>query len=284
MLCRKIPEVAISEGTHVWPPQILPAICRTRNASQDGYNSNGHRPSKLSEVSQSNFRLRRWVEYRRSNPSLLSIQPGAHGNSATESHSLLGPQFSVNASGVTIRMPEDVTTYATLPDWCFTPTSSKPWQGIWCGDYSGHGCEFIVIQQPDKDDERPLPRGMDWLQRWFNGDRQWNTLDTESLEVAMEDCDLVPSNGISTSDVPPPESTAEPSGGAGPESTTSLSGRLEAIKLSGDANVPRAQYTFIAPEIGDSGLIRVAHEEPFKGARVVRAAGHIAERGFQGGE
>ncbi|KAI7715896.1 hypothetical protein KC353_g5750, partial [Hortaea werneckii] len=58
------------------------------------------------------------------------------------------------------------------------------------------------------------------------------------------------------------------------------SGRLEAIKLTGDPNIPRCEYTFIAPDIGHKGFVRVCDEELFKGARVVRSAGHIAGRGF----
>lgn len=60
-------------------------------------------------------------------------------------------------------------------------------------------------------------------------------------------------------------------------------GRLEAIKLTGDPNIPRGEYTFIAPDIGAGGFLRVADEEVFKGARVVRSAGHIAGRGFMEG-
>lgn len=62
------------------------------------------------------------------------------------------------------------------------------------------------------------------------------------------------------------------------------SGRLEAIKLTGDMNIPRGEYTFIAPEIGDAGLVRVADEDIFKGARFVKSAGHIAQRGFREGK
>lgn len=61
-------------------------------------------------------------------------------------------------------------------------------------------------------------------------------------------------------------------------------GRLEAIKLTGDTNIPLGKYSFIAPDIGNEGLIRVADEHPFQGSRVVRSAGHIAERGFSDGE
>lgn len=59
--------------------------------------------------------------------------------------------------------------------------------------------------------------------------------------------------------------------------------RLEAIKLTGDPNVPRGQYTWIAEDIGPDGLIRVADEDPFRGARVVKSFGHTAARGFRNG-
>lgn len=39
--------------------------------------------------------------------------------------------------------------------------------------------------------------------------------------------------------------------------------------------------TFVADDIGDEGLIRIAEEEVFQGARVVKSMGHVAERGFQ---
>lgn len=62
------------------------------------------------------------------------------------------------------------------------------------------------------------------------------------------------------------------------------SGRIEAVKLTGDPNIPRGEYTFIAPDIGPGGLLRVAQEEMFKGARIVRSVGHIAARGFRDGK
>lgn len=288
MLCRALPQVAITESTMVWPPQRFPAVCRTRNASNDRFNSTGHKPTKLSEVSQSNFRLRKWVEYRRSNPSLLSFQSG-NRSAATGAPSFFAPHSGSSNTGVTIRMPEDITTYATLPDWCFTPTPEKPWQGIWCGDYSGHGCEFVLIQQPDKGDERPLPRGMDWLQQWFSGRRRTSSVSSSSFASAMEDEETMPLESGVASEVASSEeismiSQSHPSKDEDRGSNATPSGRLEAIKLSGDVNVPRAEYTFIAPEIGDSGVVSIADEEPFKGARIVRSAGHIASRGFRDGE
>jgi hypothetical protein len=62
------------------------------------------------------------------------------------------------------------------------------------------------------------------------------------------------------------------------------SGRIEAIKLTGDMNIPRGEYSFIAPDISDGGLVRVADEEIFRGARIVRSAGHLANRGFRDGK
>jgi hypothetical protein len=61
-------------------------------------------------------------------------------------------------------------------------------------------------------------------------------------------------------------------------------GRIEAVKLTGDPNIPRGEYTFIAPDIGPNGLLRIASEELFKGARIVKSVGHIAARGFRDGK
>ncbi|KAF2452357.1 hypothetical protein BDY21DRAFT_359516 [Lineolata rhizophorae] len=73
------------------------------------------------------------------------------------------------------------------------------------------------------------------------------------------------------------DATGADSGGAEPP----YQGRLEAVKLTGDPNVPRGEYTWIAPDIGRGGLIRTATEEPFNGARIVKCAGHIAARDFR---
>jgi hypothetical protein len=67
------------------------------------------------------------------------------------------------------------------------------------------------------------------------------------------------------------------------EDETVYRGRIEAVKLTGDPNIPRGEYTFIAPDIGPNGLIRVAKEDMFKGARIVRSVGHIAATGFRDG-
>ena len=302
MLCRKLPDAAISHGTQVWPPLRFPADARTRNETGDGFHSSGHRPSALSEVSEHHFRLRKWVEYmgRRSSPRRMSF---TSPNGLAAALGLAGPfiqaELSSNGGQMSIRMPEDVTTYATLPQRCCTPTPQKPWQGIWCGDYSGHGCEFIVIQQPDKQDEKPLPEGMDWLRGWFRGHRRSSESSSGSYASAQEELDIGDftveqaslAELINAEDfVSVEEVKAESAGqasGAAQQGLTGYddvpSGRLEAIKLTGDPNIPRGEYTFIAPEIGHAGVVRVADEEIFRGARIVRSAGHIAGRGFREG-
>ena len=47
--------------------------------------------------------------------------------------------------------------------------------------------------------------------------------------------------------------------------------------------MPRGEYTWIAEDLGDAGLVRVATEEPFKGARIVKSWGHVAEHGYING-
>jgi len=297
MLCRKLPDAAITEQTRLWPTLRLPATSRTRNDTRDGYSSSGHRPTRLDEVSEDTFRLRKWVEYtgRRSSPNAMSFT-SPNGLSAALGRS--GPYFastfsSTEGGGMSIRMPEDITTYSTLPKSAYTPTKEKPWQGIWCGDYSGHGYEFLVVVQPDKQDEVPLPEAMTWLRDWFRGGRRRGSDgSTSSYASAQEDADDAATELLQSLDEQDPTTDAHvpPQTPAGirevlphsdvPDAPT---GRLEAIKLTGDPNIPRGEYTFIAPDIGPGGLLRVADEEIFKGARVVRSAGHIAERGFRDG-
>ncbi|KAI6874189.1 hypothetical protein KC323_g781 [Hortaea werneckii] len=377
MLCRNLPKAAMTEQTRLWPPLRLPAKSRTRNDSGSGFLSSGHRPSRLSEVSQHNFRLRKWVEYtgRRSTPTILPFNSpnglsAALGlNNGPSASPGSPPAFfaaglpSTERGGLSIRMPEDITTYATLPPESYMPRPGKEWQGIWCGDYSGHGCEFLLITQPDDEDARPLPEGMDWLRGWFGeaaesgrqrresggsdqgsegswvsarespsqdeGDEASHSSRPTERRVRDEDPRDVAARQIAAlAHQAETEATAEEraaallfaegllqphevldgfTGGEASQSASSSSaaqaepssswaaeapadeftdyndapfGRLEAIKLTGDPNIPRCEYTFIAPDIGHKGFVRVCDEEMFKGARVVRSAGHIAGRGF----
>lgn len=132
-------------------------------------------------------------------------------------------------------------TFSTLDPTTYTPTKEKPYQGIWVGDYSTHGCEFLLVLQTDVDDELE---------------------DSRTLET---------SNGDDASEMHDRDEIGQ-------------RGRLEGIKLTGDMNVPRGQHSWIAEDIGPGGLVGVAVDEPFIGARIVRCKGHVAGIGFQDGK
>ncbi|KAI1122487.1 hypothetical protein F5Y10DRAFT_271050 [Nemania abortiva] len=198
----------------VWPPPTVPATHRVLGhpadiaggLSHDQITSSIWRPSNRSEVSNLTFRIRQWMEL-----GLPTI--GFH-------------------------IGEEIVTYSTLDPALYTPTPERPWRGIWVGDYSMHGCEFLLINQPDVEEEgykEPLVR-----------------LESESDEEFH----------------------------ARFLSEKVYRGRLEAIKLTGDPNVPRGEYTFLADDLGADGFVCNAQEPPFQGARVVKSRGHVAEIGF----
>ena len=269
MLARPWPARLTTEVTPVWPPLTLPSMNRSRTDSPSQFRDVGNRPSKMSELSTSSFRLRKWME------------------------------FSSRPYGVGMRVGEDITTWATLPEECYTPTREKPWQGIWCGDYAGHGCEFLVVMQPD--DPQPLPERAYWTMKArerdgsVSSDGSWSTAPTHAGEWDDDLVDITHSpdeesvvsleESVSTLRQSTPESSASFNDYHRMKEEESIyRGRLEAVKLTGDPNIPRGEYTFIAPDIGPNGLIRVATEDLFKGARVVKSVGHIAARGFRDGE
>jgi hypothetical protein len=141
-----------------------------------------------------------------------------------------------------LHIGEEISTYATLDPELYTPTARYPYRGIWVGDYSGHGCEFLLVHQPERDDETDpdiLPR------------REGETEEDYAQRKIDE---------------------------------TVYRGRLEAIKLTGDPNVPRGEYTFIVEDLGPAGFVRIIQEAPFHGARVVKSKGHVAGTGFVNGK
>lgn len=230
---RPIPPSLQDESMMLWPPPLLPAVQRVKHVDQDHFRESGHKPRTLAEASDTAFRIRNWMEF-------ANWRPGA-----------------------IVRMGENVTTFGTLPEECYTPTKEKPWQGIWVGDYAGHGCEFLVVLQSSKKERLSLPRAsstsspgsyvspvMEFSEENTTGDREEPVVE----EGEDDDDDEEPSKG-----------------------------RLEAIKLTGDPNVPRGEYTWIAEDIGRRGLIRIAEEPIFRGARVVKSMGHVAARFFRNG-
>lgn len=313
MLARDHPPELTSTGTAVWPPMQLPALSRTRNSSAGSFSASGHRPRSHREVSQNTFRLRKWIEFSpRQHISTINLTNPEERIYDSINRGYDNHLRGLNGQGV--RMGEDVATYATLPRACYTPTKEKPWRGIWCGDYSGHGCEFLVVLQPDEGEESPLPQGMEWMHEWLTtgirrrgSSSSWGSYASahdgvltgsllhynqdEADESALDDDDYNDDDdegtetiiNTPTEDTPPTTArsrSASLTAEQAHQGENTYSGRLEAIKLTGDSNIPRAQHTFIAPDIGDGGLVRIAQEEPFKNARVVRSAGHIAGRGY----
>jgi hypothetical protein len=269
LLARPWPKDITTRATPVWPPHILPSAQRTRNdTSPSGFRHTAAKPARLHELSTSAFRIRRWMEF-------------------------------ASRQGLSMRVGEDITTFATLPESSYTPTPQKPWQGIWVGDYAGHGCEFLLVTQPES--PGALPERAEWAMRSreregsVSSAGSWSTAPVEAGSSSSEDGDEEDmfetaddlEDSVATlqgADIQSRFDVFDAEEVTTDDEDTVYRGRIEAIKLTGDPNIPRGEYTFIAPDIGPNGLIRVATEEMFKGARIVKSVGHIAAQGFRDGE
>lgn len=230
------PQRSRSNETAVWPPPILPS---TQRVSLSYEVPLGPR----SEISDCAFKVRNW--------------------------------FTPGVSQQMYLSQEESMTFGTLPEESYTPTKRKPWQGIWVGDYTGHGCEFLVILQKDVDLQPRIP-----ISRWSSAG---------IVSFAEQNPDNNTSDETLSALVSPMRESAEDNEGVTLQEDYVLAdvadgscvGRLEAIKLTGDPVVPKGEYTWIAEDIGPKGLIRIANEQMFNGARVVRSLGHIADEGFE---
>ena len=243
-LCRPIPTELQTTAMALWPPATIPAKERVRNESATKFRTQEHRPDTLDHMSDGTFRIRKWLEF----------------------SNLMQP---LNA----VRMGEEVMTFSTLLEKSYMPTKDKPWQGIWVGDYSGHGCEFLLVLQRETtapmalspaSSTSSLPRGMAMASLVTDQDSDLANHYDREAQVTNNSRDDFPAaldDQASCTETP--------------------SGRLEAIKLTGDVNVPRGEYTWIAEDIGPNGLIRVANEQMFLGARTVKSWGHIAAREYR---
>ena len=308
-LCQPIPKQLQDTSMALWPPSIIPSVQRVRNESPSRFRDAAHRPRSLDGMSQSTFRIRKWAQF-----ANIMQQLGA------------------------VRMGEDVVTYSTLLPESFNATKERPWQGIWVGDYSGHGCEFLLVMQREvvsnttmsrQSSTGSLPSGMS-IRQATTGSltpgtsiRQSTTgsltpgTSMEEMEAEAQDdresgfnqvsalqsyndvaeggmVSLTETSGGTVEDPAVDSNVTEAEGSTaqiprtGNEESAQNTptgnweyGRLEAIKLTGDINVPRGQYTWIAEDIGPKGLIRIGNEQMFAGARMVKSWGRIAGRGFR---
>ena len=308
----------------VWPPPSIPTPHHVLGAGLNRAQSIGSedRPTSRQDLSDRAFRIRKWLEVRLVRGAALIPEPSQNSQNPTFVYELTGPAAAATAAAAAgasqssapasppqitvstihplphgpdatateasssssaaaaaaaaasgpadetdhhdvghanpdiplplgIHIGEEVSTYATLDPALYTPTRSKPYRGIWVGDYSIHGCEFLWLHQPDDDNDDDDDDDDDY-------DDDNNNLDGD--DAAAE---------------PEPEPA---------RARVRVRGRLEAIKLTGDAHVPRGELTFVAADLGDGGLIGVAQEPPFEGVRVVRSRGHVANSGFMSGQ
>ena len=303
----------LSPGSAVWPSMSIPAPSRTRNLSASDFTSLAHRPKRWSEVSQSTFRIRKWVEYhgRQTSPELSQSEVLSRIAAAAGMNVFTQMTGAIPRGIFTDRRGDRVTTFGSIDPEAYKPTARKPWRGIYCGDYSGHGCEFLLVLQIDEADAKPLPKGLNWLMEWLTGGRRLeegrNDLATRTYTRMNEILtDMAVRDGFrrragegqdgdDEAPVDEDDDWEEPEGVPGdlarqtgtdsvvdPEEV--YAGRLVALKLTGDPHVPRGEISFLAPDLGSKGYQRTADEEIFRGARVVRSAGHVANRGFIHGE
>ncbi|KAK2679034.1 F-box domain [Fusarium oxysporum f. sp. vasinfectum] len=208
---------------NIWPPPHIPSDHHVSGSSTQ-VTSEGifvktpsSRPQRREEVSERFFRIRQWMEMA---GGLSRVVDGGMPN---------------------VHVGEELITYSTLDPKLYTPTVLKPWRGIWVGDYSTHGCEFLLIHQPD-DETSATDEELGLVRRDSESDEEWQARRTEGR---------------------------------------TFQGRLEAIKLTGDPNVPRGEITFVADDIGPDGVVDGPPVDPcFQGMRAVHSKGHIANTGF----
>ncbi|KAF3762127.1 hypothetical protein M406DRAFT_264147, partial [Cryphonectria parasitica EP155] len=229
---------------NVWPPPAIPASERVTAAPIMGgladSMSQEHRPTQRSEISETSFRIRSWMEARPPGmPMENRVSSHPFGGASDTSRPWLPSYLYGGRPPPVARIGERVTTFSTLEPELYTPTADQPWKGIWVGDFGSHGCEFLLIKQ-----NHPSP----FDEAAFDATRVESETDVEFAERKTD--------------------------------ARRYRGSLEAVKLTGDVNVPRGECSIFVDDLGEAGFVTTVEEQPFTGARVVRSKGHIARPGF----
>lgn len=259
MLARSLPDSLANERQllpfpygNTWPPPCILADSRVSAGDLIGPED---RPTTRHEINERAFRIRSWIEMRPAGlrgvsmgwigPSLLGENEWPSNNAVfgQASRAWLSNYVPGMHPSMSTHIGDQITTYSTLDPELYTPTIDQPWKGIWVGDYSAHGCEFLLITQSHP-----------------------NPFDEAAYDATRTDDE-------SAADFQRRKTDAR-----------RYRGRLEAIKLTGDPNVPRGECTFLAEDLGEQGFVTTVEEEPFRGARVVRSKGHVAQTGFVNGK
>ncbi|RSM12790.1 hypothetical protein CDV31_006138 [Fusarium ambrosium] len=249
MLARELEKDVVDEMvsqrfpySQVWPSPAIPTDHRTRGQPNfvitgAPFSAPYERPKRRGQVSEKLFHIRQWMEMA-GGVARLGRAAGLTGivNVLRELH----PAAVGGPPGM--HVGEELITYSTLDPKLYTPTPLKPWRGIYAGDYSTHGCEFLLVHQPDDDDDELLTdESLGIVRLEIESDQEWE----KRKAVAR-----------------------------------THRGRLEAIKLTGDPNVPRGELSFYADDLGPGGFVEEATDPHFRGARIVSSRGHISNTGF----
>ncbi|KAM0182669.1 hypothetical protein ACHAPF_000914 [Botrytis cinerea] len=109
-----------------WPPPKIAAKVRADRPTiyDNSCTATWGRPENRSQINEKSFRIRGWMEM----------------------------------NGL-VQIGDQIQTYSTLDFELYTPTEDKPYRGIFVGDYSGHGCEYLLLDQRDglqKQDESTI--------------------------------------------------------------------------------------------------------------------------------
>ncbi|UKZ90377.1 uncharacterized protein TrAFT101_005400 [Trichoderma asperellum] len=229
---------------NMWPSPVIPANHYVSGA-QSGRGvaalSPQDRPRSRAQVSDQTFQIRQWMELTGTpSPFRFMGQRGLAGALQALVDEIMEEEaMGAGAGALGVHIGEELVTYSTLDPSLYTPTPERPWRGIWVGDYSAHGCEFLLIHQPDDPPATDAELGI--FRDEHDSDEAW---EKKRLEARM------------------------------------YRGRLEGIKLTGDPNIPRGEYSFVANDLGPDGFVETATDAQFSGARIVKSEGHIAATGF----